>query len=237
MALILGTLDARLTALHDLDVDWLPFILDAAALFVAFVVVVIVLYLTVTLIIFILKLNTPTTADQDMELPAGDLKNQMEALAAELQCPPGKVPKLLQGRMFRLKCRSHLAPLLRASTIERTLEVYSVPEILALFGHEVGHWKRNDYFKNLAVKLVSLFVWAVAANFVLHQKEVYVAFGFDDRQNLPVGILIFTEFFMAPFARVRQNFLSKWDSNPGFSVSPGLINVYMPGWWQRLLIC
>ena len=66
-------------------------------------------------------------------------------------------------------------------------------EILAVVGHELGHWQESHFFKRLCVLEVYIFVLFFLFGKVMYSPELYSAFGF--RQNNFVGLLIFSYLF------------------------------------------
>ncbi|KAG5501358.1 hypothetical protein JKF63_03170 [Porcisia hertigi] len=69
--------------------------------------------------------------------------------------------------------------------------------LLAVLCHELGHWKHNHMYVNIAVTLGQLMLFCYGARLVIFNKLSYEAFGF--REVDPVmGISIFAEVFYTP---------------------------------------
>jgi len=79
-------------------------------------------------------------------------------------------------------------------------------EILAVLGHELGHWKLNHVLKNIIIAQVQIFFMFVLFAYLSKSKPLYTAFGFPDEQPVLIGLMIVLQFILAPYSAV-ENFL------------------------------
>jgi STE24 endopeptidase len=79
-------------------------------------------------------------------------------------------------------------------------------EILAVLGHELGHWKLNHILKNLILAQVQIFLMFLLFAFLSKSKPLYVAFGFTDSQPVLIGLMIVLQYILAPYSAL-VNFL------------------------------
>jgi len=75
-------------------------------------------------------------------------------------------------------------------------------EILAILGHELGHWKLNHVLKNLLISQVQIFLMFALFAFLSKAKPLYSAFGFEDAQPVLVGLMVVLQFILAPYSAV-----------------------------------
>ncbi|CAG9576605.1 putative CAAX prenyl protease 1 [Leishmania major strain Friedlin] len=71
--------------------------------------------------------------------------------------------------------------------------------IIAVLCHELGHWKHNHIYVNLAMALGQLMLISYGARLVVFDKRVYEALGFREVDPV-VGLNIFAEMFYEPLS-------------------------------------
>jgi len=79
-------------------------------------------------------------------------------------------------------------------------------EIVAVLGHELGHWKLNHTLKNIIIAQVQIFLMFLLFAYLSKSKPLYVAFGFSDSQPVLIGLMIVLQYILAPYSSV-VNFL------------------------------
>lgn len=79
-------------------------------------------------------------------------------------------------------------------------------EILAVLGHELGHWKLNHVLKNILIAQVQLFLMFALFAYLSKSKPLYSAFGFTNSQPVLIGLMIVLQFILAPYSAL-VNFL------------------------------
>merc|ERR1712200_72851 len=62
-------------------------------------------------------------------------------------------------------------------------------EIVAVLGHELGHWSMNHVLKNILIAQVQIF-------------SVFALFGFTDSQPALIGLMIVLQYITAPYSAV-----------------------------------
>jgi len=78
----------------------------------------------------------------------------------------------------------------------------SNPEILAVLGHELGHWQMNHVFKNIVISQIHIFLMFALFAYLYKLQTLYTAFGFVDSQPVLIGLVIILQFITAPYNAV-----------------------------------
>lgn len=63
-------------------------------------------------------------------------------------------------------------------------------EILAVMGHELGHWKFNHFWKQMIISFVNIFVIFYVYSFFRNDESLFVSFGFNEKSIL-IGTTLF----------------------------------------------
>ncbi|XP_023234300.1 CAAX prenyl protease 1 homolog [Centruroides sculpturatus] len=77
-------------------------------------------------------------------------------------------------------------------------------EILAVLGHELGHWKLNHNLKNIAIAQVNLLICFSVFALLFKKKVLYAAFGFHTEQPIMIGLLIIILYILAPYDEIHS---------------------------------
>ena len=76
-------------------------------------------------------------------------------------------------------------------------------EILAVLGHELGHWKLNHVLKNIIISEVHIFAMFALFGYLYTHQLLYAAFGFTDGERpVLIGMMIILQFITAPYNAV-----------------------------------
>merc|ERR1712029_1276563 len=75
-------------------------------------------------------------------------------------------------------------------------------EIVAVLGHELGHWKLNHVAKNIVIGQVQIFLMFALFAYLSKSKSLYLAFGFEDSQPVLIGLMIVLQYITAPYSAV-----------------------------------
>ncbi|XP_040055028.1 CAAX prenyl protease 1 homolog [Gasterosteus aculeatus] len=75
-------------------------------------------------------------------------------------------------------------------------------EILAVLGHELGHWKLGHMVKNIGISQMNSFLCFSLFAVLIGRKELFVAFGFNDSQPTLIGLMIIFQFIFSPYNEV-----------------------------------
>jgi len=77
-------------------------------------------------------------------------------------------------------------------------------EIVAVLGHELGHWKMNHVMKSMVIGQIQIFLMFALFAYLSKNTSLYIAFGFEDTEPPPVliGLMIVLQYIMAPYSAV-----------------------------------
>lgn len=75
-------------------------------------------------------------------------------------------------------------------------------EILAVLGHELGHWKLNHVLKNIVIGQVQIFLMFALFAYLSKSDPLYQAFGFSDSKPVLIGLMIVLQYITAPYSAV-----------------------------------
>ncbi|XP_052001071.1 CAAX prenyl protease 1 homolog [Xyrauchen texanus] len=73
------------------------------------------------------------------------------------------------------------------------------PEVLAVLGHELGHWKLGHTVKNIVISQMNSFLCFFLFAVLIGRKELFVAFGFHYSQPTLIGLMIIFQFIFSPY--------------------------------------
>ena len=136
------------------------------------------------------------------EMEAGPLRNKLEAIAARQGIPAEHIYIFDQSKQHkRISANvSGLGPTIRISLNDNLLERTSEPEILAVMGHEMGHYKLNHIWVLFGVFLLlaaaGLFVTSRAAPWLIRRYgQRWGVRDLSDPASLPVLAICLALFF------------------------------------------
>ncbi|XP_076834188.1 CAAX prenyl protease 1 homolog [Brachyhypopomus gauderio] len=72
-------------------------------------------------------------------------------------------------------------------------------EVLAVLGHELGHWKLGHTVKNIVISQMNSFLCFFLFAALIGRKELFLAFGFHDSQPTLIGLMIIFQFIFSPY--------------------------------------
>ncbi|CDQ57992.1 unnamed protein product [Oncorhynchus mykiss] len=81
------------------------------------------------------------------------------------------------------------------------------PEVLAVLGHELGHWKLGHTVKNIVISQMNSFLCFFLFAVLIGRKELFIAFGFYDSQPTLIGLMIIFQFIFSPYNEVSDSHL------------------------------
>lgn len=136
------------------------------------------------------------------EMEAGPLREKIEAVARKESIPAEHIYVFDASKQTkRISANvSGLGPTIRISLNDNLLERTSEPEILAVMGHEMGHYKLGHVFKNFGVflllALAGLFLTSRAAPWLIRRYgERWGVSDLADPASLPVLAICLSVFF------------------------------------------
>ena len=86
-------------------------------------------------------------------------------------------------------------------------------EIVAVMGHELGHWKMAHMPKNLALIIIKTTIYIYMLSFFLNEPGLYLSYGFNEKSIL-MGSLLFSNLispveFLTSFKENKEFFFSR----------------------------
>ncbi|CAG8456872.1 11426_t:CDS:2 [Funneliformis mosseae] len=145
-------------------------------------------------------------------LPEGELREQIEALAARINFPLKKL-HVIDGSKRSGHSNAYFYGFFKNKQIviyDTLIEQANNEEILAVVGHELGHWSLNHSVKVLTIyQIHNLFLFFVFSQFISNT-VLYRSFGFETQPTL-IGFILF-QFIYAPIENVvafLMNILSR----------------------------
>lgn len=176
--------------------------------------------------------------DKYEPLPEGDLKTRIEELAAQIEFPLTKLYVVEGSKrsahsnayfygFFKNKRIVLYDTLLEEYTPlnekgkenEDSKEIdkqessekktgCNTSEVLAVLGHELGHWKLNHVLKGIIISQVNLFLVFAVFGSLYKYSPLYQTFGFHQSQPAFIGLIIVMQFVFAPYNEILQFLLT-----------------------------
>lgn len=81
-------------------------------------------------------------------------------------------------------------------------------EILAVLGHELGHWKLNHVLKNILISQVHIFLMFALFGYLFKYQPLYTAFGFPHETPILMGLMIIMQYITAPYNALLNFFMT-----------------------------
>ncbi|KAK9881956.1 hypothetical protein WA026_018148 [Henosepilachna vigintioctopunctata] len=152
----------------------------------------------------LIKAPIPTSL---IEFPQGNLKNKIETLCDGVGLHLKNVEMLLNNTsanehehvFFYGIFSQYLVVSAYILPIPHLQNKLSEQEILALIGHQLGHWFNNHILKKFVLSEVVLLIWFLLFFNIFEKEVIYQAFGFHDQRPIFVGILLSMQYIMMPY--------------------------------------
>ncbi|GBG26700.1 CAAX prenyl protease 1-like [Hondaea fermentalgiana] len=142
-------------------------------------------------------------------LPDGELKSEIEKLAARLEFPLTKLYEV-DGSKRSSHSNAYLYGFLRDKRIvlydtlikneEEPALACTTEEVVSILAHELGHWSMSHTVKGFLLQNVVYLVAFRLFGLFLHDPDMYKSFGFVD-QPVVIGLNLFS-YIMAPLGTV-----------------------------------
>lgn len=87
---------------------------------------------------------------------------------------------------------------------EKEVEGGTADEILAVLGHEFGHWQLSHMPKRLLLNQAILFITIAIFSLLYQNEKVYAAFGFFDEKPILIGLSLIFEYIFEPITEVSR---------------------------------
>eukprot|EP00344_Euplotes_crassus_P012657 CAMPEP_0196999184 /NCGR_PEP_ID=MMETSP1380-20130617/4415_1 /TAXON_ID=5936 /ORGANISM="Euplotes crassus, Strain CT5" /LENGTH=332 /DNA_ID=CAMNT_0042416017 /DNA_START=215 /DNA_END=1213 /DNA_ORIENTATION=+ len=130
------------------------------------------------------------------DVEEGDLKKKIYALADKLNFPLKKLfvvdhsQRSNHSNAYFFGFGSNK----RIVLFDNLLKHLETDEIVAVVGHELGHWSMYHNLLNMIISFSSLFVTFYVFSFVIERDDILIDFGFTKHYNL-VALLVFMEIY------------------------------------------
>jgi len=125
-------------------------------------------------------------------LPDGILKEQVTALCAHQHFPVREL-LVIDGSRRSSKANAFFTGFggnKRIALYDTLIANHSVPELLAVLAHEIGHFKRNHIVKHFIFGQLNLLLFFFVASLCVNRPEIFAAFGITT-PSVYVGLTLF----------------------------------------------
>jgi len=143
----------------------------------------------------------------------GELRTAIEQLAAKIHFPLKKI-FVVDGSKRSGHSNAYFYGIFKEKRIvlfDTLIKQMDIPEMVAVLGHELGHWKMSHVIKMFAISQVQIFVSFFLFGQVVNSDLMYQEFGFDTKPTL-IGLMLFFSCIMTPIDHVLSflmNILSR----------------------------
>eukprot|EP00455_Lapot_gusevi_P044129 TRINITY_DN5463_c0_g2_i4.p1 TRINITY_DN5463_c0_g2~~TRINITY_DN5463_c0_g2_i4.p1 ORF type:complete len:264 (-),score=89.89 TRINITY_DN5463_c0_g2_i4:37-828(-) len=144
----------------------------------------------------------------------GPLRQQIELLAQSVQYPLKKLFEI-DGSTRSSHSNAYLFGFCgnkRIVLYDTLIQQNTPEEIVAVVGHELGHWKLSHTIKMLVIGQVHSLVMLWLFGFMLHSEALFSSFGFTSQRPVLIGFALF-ELVWSPLSHVlsfAMNLLSRF---------------------------
>lgn len=125
-------------------------------------------------------------------LPEGELREAIEALASRLGFPLKKL-YVVDGSKRSSHSNAYVFGFFKSKRIvvfDTLIEQCNTEEIVAIIGHELGHWKKNHILRMLTAVQVQTFTIFFAFSKFIGEEAMYKSFGMDTMPTI-IGFIFF----------------------------------------------
>lgn len=130
-------------------------------------------------------------------LPDGELKSAIEELAKQQKFPLSRL-YVIDGSKRSSHSNAYFTGLPWSKQIvlyDTLIDHSTIPEVVAVLAHEIGHWKLNHLPRMMIFSQAHLFlVFSMFSAFVKN-KSLYTSFGFSQVQPIIIGFILFNDIF------------------------------------------
>jgi len=167
--------------------------------------------------------------DKYTPMPEGELKGQIESLASSINFPLYKLyvvegskrsshsnayfygffkfkrivlfdTLLEESERKKLKTEDSEEKKVEGEKAEEKKIGCNNREIVAVLGHELGHWSLNHVLKNIIIGQVQIFLMFALFAYLSKSDPLYQAFGFTDSKPVLIGLMIVLQYITAPYS-------------------------------------
>lgn len=141
-------------------------------------------------------------------LPEGETKAAIEAMAKTVDFPLTKL-FTVDGSRRSAHSNAYFYGFFKNKRIvmyDTLMKQVELPELLAILGHEIGHWKLWHTAQGFVITQLYIFCLFLSFSYVQNSRSLFAAFGFayDGSVQLPVfvGLMLFAQTFWSPVEKV-----------------------------------
>jgi len=112
-------------------------------------------------------------------LPSGDLKSAIDAYANKVSFPLDNV-YVMDGSKRSAKANAFFAGLGSRKKVvlyDTLISNHTIPELIAVLAHEVGHYKKRHIISNLVISIVQIFITLFILSQMIFSRELSLALG------------------------------------------------------------
>jgi len=163
--------------------------------------------------------------DKVEPLPEGEVREAIEKLADGLDYPLKGLYQI-DGSKRSAHSNAYLYGFCNNKRIvifDTLLKQMNTQELVAVLGHELGHWSHNHTVTQLITTEIQLFVSFFLIGFVIEDKKMYTEFGFDDK-ILYVGLSLAMNLF-TPLAIPMKFATNAWIRSMEFQADEFAVNL------------
>mmetsp|Transcript_26156 Transcript_26156/g.43581 ORF Transcript_26156/g.43581 Transcript_26156/m.43581 type:complete len:464 (+) Transcript_26156:53-1444(+) len=139
-------------------------------------------------------------------LEDGEVKTAIENLAKQVEFPLTNL-FTVDGSRRSAHSNAYFYGFFKNKRIvlyDTLLKQVELPELLAILGHEIGHWKLWHTFQGFFISQLYTFALFLAFSYVQNSPGLFVAFGFTYTEPMPVfiGLVLFSQTFWSPVEKI-----------------------------------
>jgi STE24 endopeptidase len=149
-------------------------------------------------------------------VPAGELRDQVTAFCLRQQFPVREL-LVIDGSRRSSKANAFFTgfgPNKRIALYDTLINNHTVPELLAVLAHEVGHFKKHHMLQHFVFGEFNLLVLFLGASFCISRPELFQAFGVT-RPSYYVGLTLYL-IVVRPVAELLGIFVNFWSRQHEF---------------------
>jgi len=171
-------------------------------------------------------------------LEEGELRDKIEALAKKLEFPLTKL-FVVDGSTRSAHSNAYFYGFFKNKRVvlfDTLLKQVDSDGIVAILGHEMGHWKMNHNLKNMVIIQAYVGTFLFLFSSMIHSADMYRAFGFTAQPTL-VGMMLFSivftpvehlfSLFMHVMSRHFEYQADEFATRLGLELSEPLIKIHV----------
>lgn len=146
------------------------------------------------------------------KLESGPIYSAIEELAKKVSFPLTEI-YVVDGSKRSAHSNAYFYGFFKNKRIvlfDTLIKQVELSELLAILGHEIGHWKLWHSIQGFVISQIYTFVLFLSFSYIQNSKELFQAFGFSGVSTVSsetpvfVGLLLFAQTFWQPVEKVRN---------------------------------